>query len=117
MNNAKLWLVVSPNVGIPVFLGAVAVSSFAVHVGIVANTSWISDYHSGVPLGTGDMEAAGLLPETDAETSQASFALPNAEGGIEVTIILPDGTPAKAILQPSEIHASSPGAPPAIVAQ
>ena len=27
----KLWLVVKPTVGIPLFLGAVAVSSFLVH--------------------------------------------------------------------------------------
>ena len=28
----KIWLVVKPTVGIPVFLGAVAVGSFAVHL-------------------------------------------------------------------------------------
>jgi light-harvesting protein B-800-850 alpha chain len=32
MNNAKMWLVVKPTVGIPLFLGAVAVGSLAVHV-------------------------------------------------------------------------------------
>ena len=30
MNNSKMWLVVKPTVGIPMFLGAVAVGSFAV---------------------------------------------------------------------------------------
>ena len=32
MNNAKLWLVVKPTVGVPLFLTGVAVGSFAVHV-------------------------------------------------------------------------------------
>ncbi|SIO23321.1 light-harvesting protein B-800-850 alpha chain [Rhodovulum sp. ES.010] len=47
MNNAKLWLVVKPTVGIPIFLSAVAISSFLVHAGLVVTTDWISDYHNG----------------------------------------------------------------------
>jgi len=47
MNNAKMWLVVKPTVGIPLFLSAVAISSFLVHVGIVADTTWMADYHNG----------------------------------------------------------------------
>ncbi|MBK1635663.1 light-harvesting protein [Rhodovulum adriaticum] len=47
MNNAKMWLVVKPTVGIPLFLSAVAISSFLVHVGLVMNTSWMYDYHNG----------------------------------------------------------------------
>ena len=41
MNIAKLWL------GVPVFLGAVAVGSFAVHVAVLGSTSWVSDFLSG----------------------------------------------------------------------
>ncbi|TCP63308.1 light-harvesting protein B-800-850 alpha chain [Rhodovulum bhavnagarense] len=47
MNNAKMWLVVKPTVGIPLFLTAVALSSFLVHAGLVLNTTWIGDYHNG----------------------------------------------------------------------
>lgn len=47
MNNAKLWLVVKPTVGIPLFLSAVAIASFLVHISLVLNTTWISDYHNG----------------------------------------------------------------------
>ncbi len=107
MNNAKIWLVVNPTVGIPLFLGAVAVSSFAVHVGIVANTSWIADYHAGKPLGTGDGTAsATLLQDGEADVAQAAHVLPSTDGSREVTIILSDGTSVKAVLQPPEIHAS-----------
>lgn len=59
MNNAKMWLVVKPTVGVPLFLSAVAVGSFAVHVAVLTNTSWVSDFLSGQPLGAGD-EAASL---------------------------------------------------------
>ena len=40
MNNAKMWPVVSPNVGVPQFLGAVAVGSFAVHLAVLSKSQW-----------------------------------------------------------------------------
>jgi light-harvesting protein B-800-850 alpha chain len=43
----KLWCVVKPSVGVPVFLGAVAVGSFAVHLALVMNTTWIKNYLNG----------------------------------------------------------------------
>ncbi len=43
----KIWTVVNPAVGIPLFLGAVAVTSFAVHLALVSNTTWIKSYHNG----------------------------------------------------------------------
>lgn len=43
----KIWLVVKPSVGIPLFLGAVAVSSFAVHVALVTNTTWVKKFLNG----------------------------------------------------------------------
>ena len=34
----KLWMVVRPSVGIPIFLGAVAVGSFSTHLAIASIT-------------------------------------------------------------------------------
>lgn len=98
MNNAKMWLVVSPTIGVPIFLGAVAVGSFAVHLQVVKNTSWVADFLQGVPMGTGDRVAAAALDATTLEAAQAAYTVPTADG-MEVTVILPDGTNAKAILQ------------------
>lgn len=112
MNNAKMWLVVPPAVGVPVFLGAVALGSFAVHVAVVSNTSWVADFLSGQPLGTGDaMAAATVLPDTD--TAKAAYVFDGDAGGTEVTVILPDGTVARAVLQTNEVLASA-GPPPLI---
>lgn len=112
MNNAKMWLVVPPAVGVPVFLGAVAVGSFAVHVAVLSNTSWVSDFLSGVPMGTGDQQAAALeLQDQNLKAASAPYAVPTLDGGMEVTVILPDGTPARAVLQPSEVKAAF-GSPP-----
>jgi light-harvesting protein B-800-850 alpha chain len=38
---------VKPSVGIPLFLGAVAVASFAVHVALVTQTTWVKRYLNG----------------------------------------------------------------------
>ena len=101
MNNAKMWLVVNPTVGVPLFLGAVAVGSFAVHVAVLSNTSWVADFLSGKPLGTGAATAALVLPEEGA--ANAAY-LPG--GSQEVLITMPDGTTARAVLQTSETMAA-----------
>ncbi len=112
MNNAKMWLVVNPSVGVPIFLGAVAVGSFAVHVAVLSNTSWVSDFLSGQPLGSGDMEEASLaLPEADVQAASATYVMPSEDGSLNVTLILPDGTAAQAVLQPSQVHTASATAP------
>lgn len=106
MNNAKMWLVVKPSVGVPVFLGAVAVGSFAVHVAVLSNTSWVADFLSGQELGSG-AQAAALLPNEDAGVAKASYSRLLESGLQEVTVILDDGSSVRAILQPNEVLASS----------
>ncbi len=107
MNNAKMWLVVPPAVGVPVFLGAVAVGSFAVHVAVLSNTSWVADFLSGKPLGSGDEMAAAEMLTPTPDVAQASYVLPLEGGEQEVLIVLPDGTKARAILKTDEIMASA----------
>jgi light-harvesting protein B-800-850 alpha chain len=101
MNNAKMWLVVKPTVGVPLFLGAVAVGSFAVHVAVLSNTTWVSDFLSGRPLGSSAASAALVVPAQDPV--RASFV---AAAGQEVLITLPDGTTAVAVLRRPEQLAS-----------
>ncbi len=43
----KIWCVVKPSVGIPLMLGAVAVSSFAVHYALLSHTTWLPGYYEG----------------------------------------------------------------------
>lgn len=106
MNNAKIWLVVPPAVGVPVFLGAVAVGSFATHVAVVSNTSWVDDFISGQPLGTGD-EMAAAEQKLENSTAKAAYELPMEDGKREILVTFSDGTTARAVLQPNEVLASS----------
>jgi light-harvesting protein B-800-850 alpha chain len=53
----KLWLVVKPTVGIPLFLGAVAVSSFLVHYMLLTHTTWLPRFLEGGAKKTASVEA------------------------------------------------------------
>ncbi|PUE44004.1 light-harvesting protein [Limnohabitans sp. Hippo3] len=44
---SKMWCVVKPSVGIPVFIAAVAISSFSVHLALTMNTTWVKNYLNG----------------------------------------------------------------------
>jgi light-harvesting protein B-800-850 alpha chain len=92
MNNAKMWLVVKPTVGVPLFLSAVALGSFAVHVAVLSNTTWVSDFLKGKPIGG----AVAALEQPLPEVANAAYIV---EGSQQVTVIMPDGTTAQAILQ------------------
>jgi len=44
---SKMWCVVKPSVGIPVFIAAVAIASFSVHLALTINTSWVKNFLNG----------------------------------------------------------------------
>jgi light-harvesting protein B-800-850 alpha chain len=94
MNNAKMWLVVKPTVGVPLFLSAVAIGSFAVHVAVLTNTGWVGDFLNGRTIGT----TAAQMVVPDSLKANASFTAPSADGQ-NVIVIMPDGTTATGVLQ------------------
>jgi light-harvesting protein B-800-850 alpha chain len=55
----KLWLVVKPSVGIPLFLGAVAVGSFSVHLALLNNTTWVKKFLNGNAAAVAKAELPG----------------------------------------------------------
>lgn len=59
----KIWCVVKPSVGIPLFLSAVAVSSFAVHLTLLNTAPWLKNYYVG-----GQKAAAAAAATAPAET-------------------------------------------------
>jgi light-harvesting protein B-800-850 alpha chain len=76
MNNAKMWLVVKPTVGVPLFLSAVAIGSFAVHVAVLTNTGWVGDFLTGRGINA-QKSASIVLPDTG--TQQAQLVLPDGQ--------------------------------------
>jgi light-harvesting protein B-800-850 alpha chain len=54
----KMWCVVKPSVGIPLFLGDCAVGSFAVHTMILNNTTWVKAFLNGNAAATASAPAS-----------------------------------------------------------
>ena len=47
MNQGRIWCVVNPTVGLPLFLGSVAVTALIVHYSVLSNTTWFGSYWNG----------------------------------------------------------------------
>lgn len=93
MNNAKLWLVVNPTVGIPLFLGAVAVGSLAVHVGVLTYYPQVSAHLTQVG------QSAAIEAPATAKNAAVIFdeSVKASKGDmVKATVVLPDGREAHA---------------------
>ena len=47
MNQAKIWLVVNPSVGLPLLLGSVTAIALLVHIALLSHTTWFPGYWQG----------------------------------------------------------------------
>jgi light-harvesting protein B-800-850 alpha chain len=47
MNQGRIWCVVKPTVGLPLFLGTVLVISLLVHYSVLSNTTWFAAFWQG----------------------------------------------------------------------
>jgi light-harvesting protein B-800-850 alpha chain len=79
MNQGRIWTVVSPNVGLPLFLGSVALMSFTVHFAVLSSTTWMSDFFNGVPMKKAEVTTE-VAPNADvAMTKTPALAIEVAE--------------------------------------
>ena len=118
MNNSKIWLVVKPTVGVPIFLGAVAVGSFAVHVAVLSSTGWVSDFLKGEEMGSSQSAALDTNVKTaSADANAVRFYTESSEdsvtGAEEMVVVLPDGRMGKAVCSKPVAMASDGAIPPA----
>jgi len=47
MNQGRIWLVVKPTVGLPLFLGTVTLISLLIHFAVLNHTTWVSSFWNG----------------------------------------------------------------------
>jgi len=47
MNQGRIWCVVKPTVGLPLFLGSVALISLIIHFAVLNNTTWFPAFFGG----------------------------------------------------------------------
>jgi light-harvesting protein B-800-850 alpha chain len=50
MNNARLWTIVNPTVGVPIFFIALVVTSLFVHFQVLTRTTWFGDFIRGADV-------------------------------------------------------------------
>jgi light-harvesting protein B-800-850 alpha chain len=98
MNNAKIWLVVKPTVGVPLFLSAVALGSVMVHTQVLNRSTWLPAFLEGKAKprraeapGTTIAGSANAVVVFNASDAQAGDA---ARDG---TVVLPDGRTARVV--------------------
>ena len=80
MNQGRIWCVVNPSVGLPLFIGGVAVTSLVVHAAIMTHTPWMSSYWTGAakPKTAMNGEAA---PATSSPAAFVITVAPAPAGG------------------------------------
>lgn len=86
MNEGRIWLYVSPTVGLPLFFIGVAAIALIVHASILLNTSWFGSYWQGsaaTAAAAPAMEAApaaeAAAPAAEAPAAEAPAAAPEAK--------------------------------------
>jgi light-harvesting protein B-800-850 alpha chain len=77
MNQGRIWCVVSPTVGLPLFLGSVAITSLVVHASILNNTTWMSSYWQG---------AAPAQAAMEDTAAPAASKVSQADTGLVITV-------------------------------
>jgi light-harvesting protein B-800-850 alpha chain len=76
MNEGKIWTVVKPSTGVPLFLGAVALMAFTVHFAILNNTTWFKAYWEGGHKGAVATATAPAPVETAPAAATPTSAAP-----------------------------------------
>lgn len=74
MNQGRIWTVVKPTVGLPLFLGGVATISLLVHYSVLSHTTWVSDFWQGKPRAKAELNT-GAAPVALNSTAQPGFVV------------------------------------------
>jgi light-harvesting protein B-800-850 alpha chain len=82
MNQGRIWCVVNPTVGLPLFIGGVLVTSLIVHASVMTNTTWMSKFFEG-----GAVKAASA----DATIAPVASNVVKTDQGYVITVtVAPD---------------------------
>ena len=101
MNQGRIWCVVHPTVGLPLFIGGVLTTSFIVHASVMTNTTWMSKFFEG-----------SAVKAASAETTIAPVAsnvVKTGEGYVITVTVAPDQAGQAVQLSSLEVPASPPG--------
>jgi light-harvesting protein B-800-850 alpha chain len=110
MNQGRIWTVVSPNHGLPILIGSVALTSLIVHYSVLSHVTWMGNYWNGGVKRTAmssDAPTVGQANGAAAFTVSVSPVVGDAgktsfvvsvtpKGAADATVTVGDASPAKA---------------------
>lgn len=103
MNQGRIWCVVNPTVGLPLFLGSVAITSLVVHASVMTHTTWMSTYWQGAKARTAsaDLPLGATASKLDSgytvSVLPAAAANANGQPGFTITVTPTAVTTAQAV--------------------
>ncbi len=116
MNQGRIWCVVHPTVGLPLFLGSVALTSLAVHASVMTHTTWMSSYWAGKSR---TVTTSSFAPSSYASPATAPYSvtvtpvpatLAGAPASFTITVTPQNGAPVHtevAAARPVTLHTAS----------
>jgi light-harvesting protein B-800-850 alpha chain len=75
MNQGRIWCVVSPTVGLPLFLTGVAATSFIVHACVLSHTTWFGNYWQGKAARTAELNGSAASVASLTSQAQPGFVV------------------------------------------
>jgi light-harvesting protein B-800-850 alpha chain len=72
---------VHPTVGLPLFLGSVAITSFIVHASVMTHTTWMSTYWQGAKARTASADLPLGATASKLDSGYTVSVLPSVAGG------------------------------------
>lgn len=109
MYNARMWLVVKPTVGIPLFFGGIATVALLNHAAVLYHSDFFADFIKGgkkkVSL---EQSAPAAAVAADATAARVVFS-GDVGTAKEATLIMPDGRTARVIIDdtPSRVQSAA----------
>ena len=73
MYYGKMWCVVKPSVGLPLFFGAIATTSLLIHGAVLSHTTWYPAFYQGNAKTT-QVAAAAAAPAAAAPAAMINVA-------------------------------------------
>ena len=90
MNQGRIWCVVNPTVGLPLFIGGVAVTSLVVHASIMTQTTWMSNYWQGAAAKTASVETFAPVASNVSKTEDGYVITVTVSPDVKATVALAD---------------------------
>lgn len=92
MNQGRIWCVVNPTVGLPLFIGGVAVTSLVVHASVMTHSTWVSKFFEG--------SAAAQAASAETTVSPLASNVTKTDQGYVITVtVAPDAAAKLASLE------------------